>query len=455
MGTEMEYINGMNLGIGFNTATNEIHPSSALSQIDKFQTIHGAGGQEVIYRVELASSTESITEKMNVSARASLKYGMTASGSARTTFCSLFKQNSYTVYVIVQVTVTNTQSLLDLSAATLKPEAANLYKSDNNSFIQQYGDSFIYGLITGGEFIGVLEIESSSASDLQDIRASLSGQATYGLFSGEAKATFQQSLEKITTNYKLKATVYRQGATGSLGATTPEQLVKDSLEFPEKVSGENGFPRSVLVVPYSHIPHEDTLALDVSLQKSCLERLGGLYQRFSKYQNDLTFAIDHQEQFPDINLDLINLRYNQINDQLNNIKNGASESFNNPSKCTLPNVDLRLLENILPVQIKNIPNLGSTWLEQEAGWLGIWTRRGLSNIFDAKWSKPDETDHTAVLTVHRDGNSIMIIRKENENDEITACTYTGTIFEDGKTIKGFYTCHWINEAKEWSATITF
>ncbi|MCY8063914.1 MACPF domain-containing protein [Bacillus spizizenii] len=455
MEAEIGYVNGMNLGLGFNTATNEIHPSPALDQVNNIREVLGAGGQEVIFRVELASSTESITEKMNVSARASLKYGMTASGSAKTSFCSLFKQNSYTVYVIVQVSVTNKQSLLDLSNAKLKPQAENLFSSEPSSFLQQYGDSFIYGIITGGEFFGVLEIESSSASELQDIRASLSGQATYGLFSGDAKATFQQSLEKITTNYQMRATIYRQGGVGNLGVITPEQLVKDAIEFPEKVSGDNGFPRSVLLIPYTHISHENSQSLDVSMQKSNLERLGGLYQRFSKYQNDLSFAIDHHEQFPEINLDLISSRYNQISEQLNLIKEKAADCYTDITKCETPPVNLTLLENILPAQIKDIPNIGKTWLEQESGWIGVWTRRGLSNVFDAKWSKPGETDETAVLTIFRDGNTVMIIRRETENDNQTGCTYIGSITEDQKTIRGSYNCHWANGPIEWTATINY
>ncbi|MDI3090070.1 hypothetical protein QJ133_02625 [Priestia megaterium] len=41
--------------------------------------------------------------------------------------------------------------------------------------------------------------------------------------------------------------------------------------------------------------------------------------------------------------------------------------------------------------------LGNVWHEQEGAWRGIWTRRGNSNIFDARWTKPGSTDVTAVL----------------------------------------------------------
>lgn len=455
MDTEVGYINGMNLGIGFNTATNDLHPTPALDNVSVYRDIPSAGGQEVFFRVEIASSMESISEKMNVSAKASLKYGITAKGSARTSFSSSFKENSFTNYVIVQVNVTNNQTLLDLSKIQFKPEAANLYASDPKSFIQQYGDSFVYGLITGGEFIGVLEVESASASELRDVKAALSGKASYGLYSGNAKVSFEESISKITSSYQMKATIYRQGSGGVLASITPEQLVKEALDFPAKIS-ERGFPRSVLIIPYNHIPHIENVPLDVSQQAAHLDRLGGLHKRFIKYQNDLMFAMDHQKHFVGIDVDQIEDHYNKINDQLNIINKSAESCFKDSSACTtIPNIDLSLLKNILPPQIEGFLDLGKSWLEREGDWVGQWTRRGLTNDFDAKFSMPGE-EGTSFLTIIRDkNNNVTVIRRDGGEGAEPSCIYTGTIAEDGKTVKGTYKCHWVNEPMEWSATINF
>ncbi|APF25236.1 MULTISPECIES: hypothetical protein [Clostridium] len=459
METEIGYINGMNLGIGFNRATNDIHPSPALDGVDVYRDLPNANGQEVLFRVELVSSTESIMEKLNVSARASLKYGITGSGSARTNFSSLFKQNSYSIYVVVQVIVTNKQTLLDMSKVTLKQEAAKMYKNDPESFLKQYGDSFIYGLITGGEFIGVLEITSKTASELNEIRAAISGKASVGLWSGNASASFEQAMQKITSDYQMKATVYRQGGIGALNPVEPDQLIKDALQFPSTVAGEHGFPRSVLVIPYNHIEipniEEDKVASISSLQESSLEQLGALYKKFLKYQNDLMHALDHTEQFPDIEIDKVNERFNEIREQINSIQKVARECFTNSNKCNIPEIDLSLLKNIIPLQIRKIYDLGTTWLEQESGWIGVWTRRGLSNVFDAKWAKPGENDVYSVLTIYRDGNTVMIVRRDTVDYTLTSCTYTGTIEEGKNTISGTYQCSWVKDPLEWKATINY
>lgn len=351
---EIGYINGMNLGVGFNTATYDIHPAPALDNVSAIKPVVNAAGQEVYFRVELASSTLSLTEQLSVTARASLKYGITASGSAKTSYLSSFKQNSFSIYVLVQVIVTNEQTLLDLSQTKLETSAAKLFASKPQDFTQQYGDSFIYGLITGGEFLGVLEIESSTASEFREIKASLSGKASYGLFSGNASASFEQSLQRITSSYQMKATILRTGGTGSLANITPDNLVKEALDFPSKVTGASGFPYVALVIPYNHIPHPVASPLNVSNQTTVLEQLGSWRQRLLKFQNDLAFALNHTDQFPNIDITLVNDRYNKISSEIANIVSSATDCYADQSKCKLPTIDLTLLENILPPQIEGV-----------------------------------------------------------------------------------------------------
>jgi hypothetical protein len=349
---ELEYINGMNIGYGFNTATYNIH-SPALDDVSSTRDVIGAGGQEVYFRVELSSSTLSLSQQLNISARAKLKYGVTASGSLKTNFFSRFKQNSFSIYVFVQAVVTNKQTLLDLSKIKLKSSAASLFTSSPENFAQQFGDSFIYGLITGGEFLGILEIESSSASEFREIKAKLSGKGSYGLFSGSAKVSFEQSLESITSEYQMKATILRQGGTGSvIGSVTSKELIDEALAFPEKVKDDEGYPYTALVIPYNHIERPVSSPLDLTNQTSTLERLGTWRERFIKYQNDLEFALDHADQFPGIDTSQVSERYTKINEEISKVVESARACFTDQTKCGLPSLDLALLENILPPQIE-------------------------------------------------------------------------------------------------------
>jgi hypothetical protein len=348
------YINGLDLGIGFNTATYDIHPTPALDNVSTINPVINAGGQQVFFKLDLASSTLSLSEQLSISARASLKYGIAASGSAKTSFVSTFKQNSFSIYVLVQVEVINEQTLLDLSQAKLSSTSTALFKSNPQQFITQYGDSFVYGLITGGEFFAVLEIESSTVSEFREIKASLGGKASFGLFSGSASAEFEKSLQRITSSYKMKATIFRNGGSGVLGAITPSALVQQALDFPSEVVDGKAIAYEALIIPYNHIPHPVASPLDVSNQTTVLEQLGAWRQRLLKFQNDLAFALNYPEQFPGINISQINDRYNDISAEITNIVNSASACYADQSKCNLPTINLLLLESILPPQIEGV-----------------------------------------------------------------------------------------------------
>ena len=93
----------------------------------------------------------------------------------------------------------------------------------------------------------------------------------------------------------------------------------------------------------------------MSNQIATLERLGGLRDRFLKYQNDLQFALDHQNQFPGIDTSKVGNRYNEISVEISNVVEAARSCFIDLTKCSIPSVNLSLLENILPPQTVTPP----------------------------------------------------------------------------------------------------
>jgi hypothetical protein len=361
----VDYINGMNLGVGFNTATQNIHPAPALDNVLETRSVVNAGGQQVSFRVELASSTLSLTEQLNVSARAALKYFIFGGGSTKANFLSSFTQNSFTVYVLVQVLVINEESLLDFSKIALKPEAAKLFANNPQDFIQQYGDSFVYSLTTGGEFIGVLEVESSSAAEFRKIKSEVSGKINLGLLSANAAGQFEQAVQQMTSSFQMKASILRQGGSGALGSVTPQALLQEALDFPAKVMGKNGFPYKALIIPYNHIPHPIAPPLDISQQETVLEQLGAYRQRLLKYQNDLIFASNHKDQFPGIDVNQVNTRINQITAEIDKVAKASRSCFADRNQCILPQLDLSLLENILPPQLEGTQEIITPKIEQD------------------------------------------------------------------------------------------
>lgn len=451
---ETDYVRGMNLGIGFNSATRELHPTPALTNAIRTRDVPNAGGQEVFFRLELAKETISFAKQLNVSSKDSLKIGSLGGGSIKAKFLSSFKEDSYTVYIFVYVLVNNSQTLLDMTENPLTESAANLFVTNPREFINQYGDMFVYGINTGGEYIGILEISSSTTEEFQNIQAAVSGHVNLEGVTAEGVKSFGTVLQELKTKYNITATVMRQGTSGEAISIEPEKLIHDAVNFPSAVTGNNGYPYSVILIPYNNIPHPLAPPINVSQQSETLEKLGNWRERFIKFQNNLSYVIDHQQQFPDAtqNLDKIKDRYNKISEEISKIVTSANSCFLDYTSCSEPSIDLELLdEKILPMRIENIPSLGTTWFEQEAGWNGTWTRRGWSNIFDATWVKLGEPNVTAVLTINRIDN-MFVIQRRNSSDG-NDCDYKGALdSSDGKTVTGEYRCN--HGGTIWKAIIT-
>lgn len=359
MSSTVEYIPGMNFGLGFNTATLDIHPVSAFENATSTVTPGDAGGQEVFYSIQIASNSVSLAEQLKTSASASLKYGVSGSGSAKASFSNSISQNSYTLYIIVSVTVANHLTTLDLSKCSFTSQAADTLRINSSNFLQQYGDSFVYGITSGGEFIGVLQMETSSSAELSAIKAKVSGSASYGLFSGSASAKFSQSVQEITSSYSLKGSVMRRGGSGSLVNMTAEDLVSAAIRFPKEVEGDKGYPYSAIVIPYSQIPHPSGAPLIAAQQASVLDQLGRIRERMLVYSNNLLVASERSDEFRGIDLDAVGERYQRVNAEIAKVVDSAKLCYAQASECKIPEIDFTLLEPILPPQGEKLTNVFS------------------------------------------------------------------------------------------------
>ena len=87
--------------------------------------------------------------------------------------------HSSSVFLMVSINVL--QAFSSIRAPVIDPAAgALLGQGDSTRFQDQFGDMFVRGLVTGGQFFGVIEVSSSSQTDQESLSVSLSG--SYGLF---------------------------------------------------------------------------------------------------------------------------------------------------------------------------------------------------------------------------------------------------------------------------------
>lgn len=430
---EISYQNGMNLGLGYNILTNNGLVSSALDDVNLLRSVVNASGQKVQFSVEMLSNSLSLAEQIGVSASASMSYGMTGSGSAKISLVQAFKQNSFSVYVLVKVHVQNQQTLLDLTKIKMSDKAQLLYATNQNNFLNQYGTHFIYGIISGGEYYAILEIESKSAEEYRSIKAELSGKAMVGVMSASASGSFEQALNRLTTSYKLKATIIRDGAEGALQPISPDQLIKDAVNFPASVLNEKAVPFSVLIFPYNQIPHPDVKEIPIIEPQECLDKVARIYDRFIRQRNDLQYAIENSDLFPGIEKVKVEDYILKINEQLDKLKEKANKTLTDNTDCKDISYDKSLLDNILPNQTAPSP-LGYTWLYKNGKWSGIWRRIDETNTFDCYDQLSEDGNIVKYkVEIYISGEDVIILRKDSSDNNNPSLR--GKLVDNGTKVK--------------------
>ncbi|UYZ39055.1 hypothetical protein OD350_28705 (plasmid) [Clostridium beijerinckii] len=438
---EIPYQNGMNLGLGYNILTNSGLVSSALDNVNLLRPVVQASGQKVQFSIEMLSNSLSLAEQIGVSASASLSYGTLGSGSAKISLVNSFKQNSFSVYVLVKVHVQNQQTLLDLTQIKMSDKSQLLYVTRQSDFINQYGSHFIYGLISGGEYYGILEIESKSSEEYREIKSELSGKALVGVMSASGSGTFEQTLNKLSSSYKLKATIIRDGAEGALQPISSEQLIKDAINFPASVLNEKAVPFSVLIFPYNQIVSLDVDEIKINERQYCLNKIAKIYERHMRRRNDLQYAIDNSELFPGLDSAKVEDYIIKINDYLDKLKASVNKvlSESDDLECSGIPIDNSLMDNILPNQTAPSP-LGYRWLWQNGGWSGIWTRRPGTNTFDCydqlnedKGGPLRDNFVTYEVDIYISGEDVTIIRKKSSDHNNMALR--GKLVDNGTKVK--------------------
>lgn len=92
-------------------------------------------------------------------------------------------------------------------------------------------------------------------------------------------------------------------------------------------------------------------------------------------------------------------------------------------------------------------DLGTRWEVEEGGWRGVWTRRGNSNVFDARWTRQGARAITAVLRMQVQDNFVCISRRNSSDGN--NCQYVGKI--EGNRVTGTNVCD--RGGGAWSGTI--
>jgi hypothetical protein len=243
--------NDEEIGMGFNSESG-LAVGTALESFTIPEAVV-ASGQEVLASITIINSHEELMESLGMSFEASGRYGF-FSGSAKANFSESSNYNSTSTFLVARCVVQNPLT----RGRNFKVSATAQALLDTNrsaDFKRAFGDSFVRGLQTGGEFYAVIRITSVSSSKQSELttelHAEFNGLAASGSFSGK----FETANKESSTKSEFSATMFQRAGSGAQISPTVEisEVIARYKNFPE-IAKASSFAYETEIATYDTIP---------------------------------------------------------------------------------------------------------------------------------------------------------------------------------------------------------
>lgn len=289
--------NDESIGMGFNS-TSGLAVGSPFTDVT-VAADPTATGQEVLASITIVNSHEELNEKLGMSFSAQGRYGW-FSGSAKAEFADSTSFNSTSTFLVARCVVQN--PIRRGRDFRLTPAAESLLDAMQlEQFGRAFGDSFVRGLQTGGEFYAVVRITSVSTSTQQELALTLQAEANALVASGSFKGAFTTANASASTRSEFAATMFQKAGSGS--------SISPTVEIAEVIARYKAFPAIANAAPAAYetlVATYDTLPLPVPTpeeQENFMLALRDARERKLRYlqaRNDLEFALRNPTFFVDL-----------------------------------------------------------------------------------------------------------------------------------------------------------
>lgn len=349
--TMVPYKAGFDYGMG--VAFAKANPLAKGVKGERTQ-VEGAPGSNGSYAVDRVTTTEEVETSLGISAEASGGCGL-FSANARFNFSRDSKVRSSSIVLILSAT--EQQGFWQVDEPALSQEAAALVAQGKSQlFNDRYGDCFVRGMYVGGQFFGIIRIDTRSEESKQKISAEMGG--SYGGFGGEAAMHLSESCKKESAS--IYCNYYYEGGRVTGRPTTPAELLEMYDKWAQSVR-DNPMPYQVALSPYSIVNGpEPPNAVDLEHQRDILYRCAKLRSTTIDKLNIIDYILDplHSKEF-ELTLSPADLRKLQelLSRDLDVIAKTASFALDNPKEAMAPEQFGRDKINIQDYTITAVPEL--------------------------------------------------------------------------------------------------
>ncbi|RWP39335.1 MAG: hypothetical protein EOR04_23380 [Mesorhizobium sp.] len=222
--------NDEEIGMGFNSDTG-LAVGTALEGFS-IGVNPAAPGAEVVASISIINTHEELQKSLGMSLEAHGRYGF-FSGSAKAEFAESARYNSTSTFLVARVVVENPLTRGKGFQVTV-PAGELLNPSRVTEFKTAFGDSFVRGLQTGGEFYAVVRITSVSEATQSSLSAALGAEMNGLMASGGFKAAFETANSNEKTRTEFHAMMYQKAGSAAEIAPTVgiDEVLRRYRDFP-------------------------------------------------------------------------------------------------------------------------------------------------------------------------------------------------------------------------------
>ena len=338
--TTVPYAEGHDYGVGIDSLGGAIRGDAV--ERSEPTLVPYAGGQEATFDYNQVESTYSLETSMGISASVSGRYGL-AKASAKMQFSEESAFNQYSLFLVVKAQAAN--GFRQMRDVRLRPEARDLLANGlTDRFREQYGDEFVRGFKTGGEFFTIFEISTTTEEEKQAFSAKLRASFQAAVGGVKAKVSIEQAMAEVSESTEIRISTFQQGGD-TTALTSPAEIVTKAREFARSVpvDSPNAFPYEVGLVDYKSLDlPEGPNWVDLQNQKEALEHAAVLRADAKTYLNNLRYIIANPEQFEleDSHVDQINEGLRVLSQGLTDLGRAASRCASRPQECPMPELPI-------------------------------------------------------------------------------------------------------------------
>jgi hypothetical protein len=337
---------GMDLGKGFNKLSGDVKVSPAVR--GKAGPSPGAGGQKGGYSFTIVKGSEEFNQVLEVGASVSAGVGAFRA-SAKAKFAESCQVSSMSTVCVLSFHAINAFETFH-GEVELASDAEELLRlGDKKRFRDRFGDCFISGRFTGGEFFGTVRIETESTERDEEVAVAIN--ASFGPFNASGKVDKKTS-EKLSRE-KIEILTWQTGGLDE-PVFTLEELFERAKTIARQIGKSGGTPISVTLDGYDELklPTDNISSVEEANAREVMRQLERDYHALLECQHDIDFVLRNQDYFKNVRVKALNQASKQIASDLNKIAEPADVCSRDFDKCQLFSPSFPDMEKLIPERKK-------------------------------------------------------------------------------------------------------